>query len=78
MKITSKIISILTSAKMKKAIIFAVLVLSGLYVWEYYCVTRPTGECGGICKDKPYFIAYVKNQTLYGHMCNPWYRSFWD
>ncbi len=78
MKITSKIVSILTSAKTKKFIIVAILVLSGLYVWEYYCATRPVGQCGSLCKDRPYFIAYVKNQTLYGHMCDPWYRSFWD
>jgi hypothetical protein len=78
MKITSKIVSILTSAKTKKFIIVAVLILSGLYVWEYYCVTRPIEQCRGLCKDKRYFIAYVKDQTLYGHMCDPWYRSFWD
>ena len=66
----------ITPKKVKKILIVIGAILVVLYTWEYYCTTRPIGQCGSLCQDRSYITGHFRNQTLYGHTCNPWYRWF--
>lgn len=72
MKLPMKI----TPKKIQKLLLIIGVILVILYIWEYYCTTRPVGECGSVCEDRSILLKYERGQMLYMHTCTPWYRWF--
>ena len=68
----------ITPKKVKKILLVASVILIAAYACEYYCTTRPVGQCTSfICKDETSVLGTFRDQTLFVHTCLPRYREFW-
>lgn len=67
----------ITPKKVKKILVVIGAILIVLYAWEYYCVTRPVGQCGSLCEKRSIIMGYYGDQPFRGYSCDPWYRKLW-
>jgi len=54
-----------------------VVLLVALYGWEYYCVTRPEGQCGKICEMRFEVMGQFHGRDIRYFTCYPWYHTLW-
>lgn len=67
----------ITPKKVRKLLLVVAAVAVVCYAWEYYCVTRPIGECGSLCENRSVVLGYYGDKPFMGNMCQTWYAKFW-